>query len=66
MLNFFLRDKKNILLPWVGKESIFNYIKNHLDSSGCLPTDFEKLPDDDEFYEVMKPYGLQLMECIEL
>lgn len=49
MFNFL---KKSItLLPWVGKESIYDYIKRNLDSEGKLPLACEELPDSTEFYE---------------
>lgn len=47
----FLKRKDTILLPWVGKESIYSYIKRNLDSEGKLSTEFEKLPDEAEFYK---------------
>jgi hypothetical protein len=50
MFNF-LKRKNTTLLPWVGKETIYNYIKINLDSEGKLPTECEDLPDSAEFYE---------------
>lgn len=47
----FLKRKSKHLLPWIGKESIYSYIKKGLDSEGKLSTDFEELPDSAEFYE---------------
>ncbi len=50
MFNF-LKRKNTVLLPWVGKESIYNYIKRNLNSEGKLPIEYEELPDSTEFYE---------------
>ncbi len=50
MFNVFKR-KTTILLPWVGKEAIYSYIKRNLNSEGELPTECEELPDSIEFYE---------------
>lgn len=50
MFEFFKR-KNTILLPWIGKESIYNYIKRNLNSEGNVSSEFEKLPDDNEFFE---------------
>lgn len=49
MFNFF--KKNTVLLPWVGRESIYNYIKRNLDKEGKLSSECEELPDSAEFYE---------------
>jgi hypothetical protein len=43
--------KDPVLLPWAGKEPIYNFIKRNLNSDGCLPKEIDGLPDDEEFFE---------------
>lgn len=50
MLNFF-KKKETVLLPWVGREAIYSYIKRNLDSEGKLPAEHEELPDSSDFYQ---------------
>lgn len=50
MFNF-LKRKNTTVLPWIGKEPIYSYIKKGLDSKGKLCADFEELPDSVEFHE---------------
>lgn len=47
--------KKTVpLFPWSGKESICDFIRGHLDSSGKLHSAFEDLPDSKEFFQDQK------------
>lgn len=50
MQNFF-KKKNTILYPWVGKESIYNYIKRNINSEGILVPEYDELPDNTEYYQ---------------
>lgn len=43
--------KEELVLPWAGKESIYSYIKKHLEADGTLPDKYEKLPDADDLFD---------------
>jgi hypothetical protein len=50
-----LFGKKEIpLFPWVGKESIYDFLKKHLDDSGKLPVENDDLPDAGEYFDEQK------------
>jgi hypothetical protein len=47
--------KKTIpLFPWSGRESIYEFIRDHIDRSGNLAYEFDDLPDGKEYFQDQK------------
>ncbi|MDP4164923.1 MAG: limonene hydroxylase, partial [Bacillota bacterium] len=54
VMKLFSMKKTIPLLPWAGKKSIYEFIKEHIDSSGRLPYEFDDLPDSKEYFRERK------------
>jgi hypothetical protein len=54
VIKMIFRKKTIPLLPWAGKESIYEFIINHIDAFGKLASDFDDLPDSQEYFQGQK------------